>query len=190
MGEGMELELKLESKLSAYVALTVVIISVFMAMCKLKDENLVELMLHSDVKSVDSWNEYQAERIKLHTDENDAAILKVHSGIAGVDAAAASAEMTRLTSKAAKYEKQSADLMKEARGYEATYEQAALRHNQFDTTDAFCAIAIALAAVAALADYLPLLFVAWGAGAIGFFMGIAGMAGWNVHPEFLASLFG
>ena len=102
MAEGLELELKLESKLSAYVALTVVIISVFMAMCKLKDENLVDLMLHSDVKAVDTWNEYQAERIKMHVNENDAAILKVHAGIAGVDAAGASAEVDRLNSKASK----------------------------------------------------------------------------------------
>ena len=190
MAEGLELELKLESKLSAYVALTVVIISVFMAMCKLKDENLVELMLHSDVKSVDAWNEYQAERIKMHVNENDAAILKIHAGIAGVDAAGAAAEMARLDGKAGAYGKSSGALMKEAKRYEETYEATELRHKQFDTTDALCALTLALAAVAALTNLLPLLFVSWGVGALGMFMGIAAMAGWNIHPEFLASLFG
>src|ERR1700759_5520372 len=124
MAEGLELELKLESKLSAYVALTVVIISVFMALCKVRDENLVDLMLHSDVKTVDTWNEYQAERIKMHTDENDASILQIHSSIAAVNAPPASAETARLNGKIAKYGKQSAGLAKEAKGYEETYEKA------------------------------------------------------------------
>lgn len=179
----MELELKLESRLSAYVALTVVIISVFMALCKVQDGNLVDAMLHSDVKMVDTWNEYQAERIKMHDDENNAASLKIHSGIAGVDVVAASAEEARLAGEAAKYAKSSGVLAKEARGYERIYESAERRHNQFSTTEAYCAIALAVAAVAALTNFLPLLFVAWFVGAYGMIAGLAGFMGW-ISPLF------
>jgi Domain of unknown function (DUF4337) len=182
----VELELKLESRLSAYVALTVVIISVFMAMCKLKDENLVDGMTHFDVKSVDAWNEYQAERIKLHVDENDAAVLKLHAGIAGIDAAGVPAEMQRLTSKTAEYEKSSAELKKEAGIYETNYEKMELTHNEFDMVDALGAITLALAAVAALADYILLLYVAWGVGSLSILLGVCALSGVNL----LARIFG
>jgi hypothetical protein len=173
----VELELKMESRLSAYVALTVVIISVFMAMCKLKDENLVDGMIHSDMKAVDTWGEYQAERIKLHDDENDAASLKFHSAAAGVDAGAVASEIARLNAKASGYEKSSGDLKKQATGYEKSYEKKETTHAEFDVVDALCAITLALAAVAALADYILLLYIAWGVGALAVILGTSALLG-------------
>lgn len=170
----MELELKMESRLSAYVALTVVIISVFMAMCKLKDENLVDAMIHSDMKAVDTWGEYQAERIKLHDDENDAGALKI---AAGANAQAVTAEIARLNAKASDYQKNSGDLKKEATGYEKTYEKKEITHAEFDVVDALCAITLALAAVAALADYILLLYIAWGVGALAIVLGSSALLG-------------
>jgi hypothetical protein len=177
-------ELKLESRLSAYVALTVVIISVFMAMCKLKDENLVDGMTHVDVKAVDTWGEYQAERIKLHIDENDAAALKVQSSAAAAPGVAA--ETARLASMAGKYEKELAVLKSEARGYEGSYAKMEIAHNEFDMVDALCAIALALAAVAALTDYVLLLYVAWIIAGVGAVLGISTLSGINL----LARLIG
>ena len=184
----MELELKLESKLSAFVAITVVTLTVFMAIGKLKDENFVQQMQHTQLEAVDLWNEYQAERIKLHTDENDATALRLRAGFAGGDAGAIEAEQKRLTAKRAHYDTESADLMKRAKADEALYESIEFRHEQFDMSDALCSIALALAAVAALANRRVLLFISWGAGACGIIMGIAAMAGWSLHPEWLASL--
>jgi hypothetical protein len=176
----VELELKLESRLSAYVALTVVIISVFMSLCKVEDGNLIDLMLHSDVKMADTWNEYQAERVKMHDDENDAGILQIDSGIAGVDKAGVFAEKARLTGSAARYAKSSKALATEAKSYEVTYGKAERIHNQFSTVEAYCAIALAVAAVAALTNFLPLLFLAWAVGGFGMIVGIAGLMGWNL----------
>jgi Domain of unknown function (DUF4337) len=173
----VELELKMESRLSAYVALTVVIISVFMAMCKLKDENLVDAMIHSDMKTVDTWGEYQAQRIKLHDDENDVEALKLHAPATGVAAQAATAEIARLNVKAIGYQKSSAELKKEAGGYEAIYAKKETTHAEFDVVDAFCAIALALAAVAALADYVLLLYIAWGAAAVAGIIGVSALLG-------------
>jgi hypothetical protein len=186
----MELELKLESELGAMVAVTVVVLSVFMAITKLKDENIIQGMQHTQIAAVDSWNEYQAERIKLHVDENDAAALKLRAGFAGADAAALGAEAKRLSDRLGHYTKASDALAKDAKADEARYEALESRHDQFDIADAFCSIALALSAVAALADRRVLLFIGWGAGAAGIFMGIAGLAAWNIHPEWLASLFG
>ncbi len=186
----MELELKLESELNAMVAITVVVISVFVGIVKLKDENVIQGMSHWQIAAVDTWNEYQADKIKLHTDENDSAALKLRSGFAGADATAISGEATRLDSKIGHYNKVADGLSKDARSDEAKYEALEFRHDQFDMADALCSIALALAAVAALSARRLLLYGAWGAGAAGIVMGIAGIAGWNLHPEWLASLLG
>lgn len=100
----MELELKLESELNAMVAITVVVISVFLGIIKLKDENIIQAMQHSQVQAVDLWNQYQAERIKLHGDENDAAALTLRAGFGGADPAAVSAEAKRLDTRIAHYQ--------------------------------------------------------------------------------------
>jgi hypothetical protein len=173
----VELELKMESRLSAYVALTVVIISVFMAMCKLRDENLVDGMVHADMQTVDTWSEYQAERIKLHGNENEAASLKIQSAIAGVDQAAVAAQIQHLQSKADGYQKSSDELKKAAVAFEKSYAQKETTHAEFDVVDAFCAITLALAAVAALADYILLLYASWVAGAIAAIIGVSALAG-------------
>lgn len=184
----MELELKLESELSAFVAVTVVAISVFMAVAKLKDDNVVQQMQYAQVAAVDTWNEYQAEKIKMHLDENDAAALALRSGVGDGNARAADAERRRLTGKVAHYQQESDALQKKARADDALYIKLNFRHDQFDMADALCSIAIALAAVASLANHRALLFASWAAGACGVFMGIAAMAGWSIHPEWLASL--
>jgi len=184
----MELELKLESRLSAYVALTVVIISVFMAFCKLKDENLVDGMTHNDVKAVDAWNEYHSERIKLQVDENGIESLKALLGISGAAAGGTTTEIARLIQNIAITQKQMIGLQDEARGYEATYAGMESRHIQFDMTDALCSLALALAAVAALASYLPLLFAAWASSGFGMLIGICAIEDWNFHPEFLVRI--
>src|ERR1700691_2017303 len=101
----MEIEAKSENaSLNTLVATTVLIISVFLAIEKVKDDNLVRNMSRVKTESVDVWNQYQAERIKLHLDENASAMLKV-TGSANADAAAA--EQQRLSGQITKYAKQS-----------------------------------------------------------------------------------
>jgi hypothetical protein len=80
--------------------------------------------------------------------------------------------------------------MAKAKALEAEYDRLNFRDDQFDMSDAFLSIGIALAAVAALAETFWLLAVAWGAGATGLMFGIGGFAGFNLRPEWLASLLG
>ena len=80
--------------------------------------------------------------------------------------------------------------MAKAKAQEAEYERLNFRDDQFDMSDVFLAIAIAIAAVAALVESFWLLYVAWGSGALGGAFGIAGLAGLNFRPEWLAALPG
>jgi len=69
-----------EKRLNDLVAITVVILSVFMAVTKIKDDNIVQAMQLAKADAVDSWAEYQAARIKLHLDENSLAQLQALNG--------------------------------------------------------------------------------------------------------------
>jgi hypothetical protein len=80
--------------------------------------------------------------------------------------------------------------MAKAKALEAEYDRLNFRDDQFDMSDAFLSIGIALAAVAALADAYWLLCVAWGSGAFGLLMGVAGFLGFNLRPEWIAGLLG
>ena len=77
-----------DKRLNKLVAVTVVILSVFMAISKVKDDNIVQAMQKAKSESVDAWTEYQSSRIKLHVDENGLAALRLLE-TTGVDKALA-----------------------------------------------------------------------------------------------------
>ena len=184
----MEIEAKSENALlNKTVATTVLIISVFLAVEKVKDDNLVRNMSRVKTESVDVWNEYQAARIKLHLDENASAAL---AATGGTNAVALAAEQRRLSGQITKYSNESAQLFVAARGDDVQYGELSFHHDQFDLSDAFLSIALALTAVAALSAAYWLLFVGWGFGTLGLLMGVSGFAGWSVHPEFLMRWLG
>jgi Domain of unknown function (DUF4337) len=183
----MELELKAEhARLNAYVAVTVAIVSVVMAIGNIKNSNIVQQMTFTKGNSVDVWNEYQATRIKLHTDEDALGTVSLSNG----SDAARAAETKRLQGKIGKYATESKQLKSKAEREDAHYDELVLHHDQFDMAEALDSVAISLAAVAALTDLFWLLCVSWGFAACGVAMGVAAFAGANVHPDFLARLLG
>ena len=146
-----------DRKLNRLVAMTVVILSVFMAVANIKDDNLVQAMQLAKSDAIDTWSEYQATRTKAHI----------------VETAKYAAETPRLKAK--------------AEVDDAQYDALNTHDDQFDMSDALISIAVSLAAVAALAETRWLLVAAWGFGGFGLLMGIAGFAGWAIHPNALAS---
>jgi len=178
----MELELKAEhARLNAYVAVTVAIISVVTALGNIKNSNIAQQMAFTKGNSVDVWNEYQATKIKLHTDEDALGTVALSNG----SDAAQETEAKRLTGKIAKYNAESKELMEKAKGEDEHYERLDLHHEQLDIAEAFNSIGISLAAVAALTDLFWLLCVSWGFGALGFTMAGLAFAGSAFHPGFL-----
>jgi hypothetical protein len=178
-----------DKRLNKLVAVTVVILSVFMAISKVKDDNIVQAMQKAKSESVDAWTEYQSARIKLHVDENGLAALRLLE-TAGVDKALAAKQAAEYESDIKKYQARSTETMAKAKALEAEYDRLNFRDDQFDLSDAFLSIGVALAAVAALAETFWLLGVAWGSGAVGLMFGVAGFMGLNLRPEWLAQLLG
>ena len=180
-----------DKRLNKLVAATVVILTVFMAISKVKDDNIVQAMQKAKSESVDAWTEYQAARIKLHVDENGLAQLRLlEASMASVDKAIAGKQAAEYESDIKKYQARSAETMAKAKALEAEYDRLNFRDDQFDMSDAFLSIGVALAAVASLSEAFWLLCVAWGSGAIGLMFGVAGFMGFNLRPEWLAQLLG
>jgi len=177
-------------RLNELVAVTVVILSVFMAVSKVKDDNIVQAMQKAKSESVDAWTEYQAARIKLHVDENGLATLRLVETSGNYDRTLAAKQTAEYEADIKKYQERSRETMAKAKGLEEEYDRLNFRDDQFDLSDAFLAIAVALAAVAALVDAYWMLVLSWVSGGIGFAFGAAGFAGWALRPEWLAKLLG
>ncbi len=176
-----------DKRLNRTVAISVVVLSVFLGLCHIKDDNIVQAMQQAKADAVDTWGEYQATKTKLHITEGAADQLAVLGELAH-DKAAVMAQTARLAAAVAKYTRELPQLQSKARGFEAAYDTMNYHDDQFDAADALVGIAISVAAVAALADSWWALGAAWVFGAFGVLMGLAGFAGWSIHPNFVAKL--
>jgi hypothetical protein len=189
----MEADVKAESsdkRLNNLVAATVVILSVLMAVGNIKDGNIGQAMQKAKADSVDAWAEYQASRIKLHVDENGLTQLRLLATAGNFDRALAAKQVAEYEDDIKKYEARSKETRTKAERLEKEYDDLNFRDDQFDMSEAFMSIAIAVAAVAALVENFWLLYLAWLSGGIGTLFWIAGFAGLSFRPEWLAQLLG
>lgn len=187
----MEVELSVEGRqrrINTAVAMTVVLLSVFMGIAKIKDDNLVQAMQLAKSDAIDLWSEYQSRSIKQALAES--ALQQLDTAVATNPALAPrfAQQHGALQQKIAAYRQAIPATAAKAKLREAEYNRLNVHDDQFDLSDAAIAIAIACAAVAALVDmWLPLL-VAWGFGLLGGVFGLAGFCGWQLHPDWLMSL--
>jgi hypothetical protein len=190
----MEVEVSAEAKdkkLNQMVAITVVLLSVFTGVCNIKDGNLVQAMQQTKADSVDTWNQYQATRTKLHVAEaerDEIAIIAAQANDAGK--AQATDRLKSLSADIAKYKAESPGLSAKAQAQGDLYDTLNVHDDQFDASEALVSTAISMAAVAALSESLGLLIGSWAFGTFGMFMGICGFAKLAFHPDILSNFLG
>ncbi len=185
----MDIDLNAEAKdkrLNRAVAITVVALSVFTGLCNIKDGNIVQAMQQAQSDSVDTWNEYQAARTKMHIAETS----RTQIAFIGEGRPETPAMIAGLDRDIARYGREAPELAAKAKGFSEKYDALNVHDDQFDASDASIATAISIAAVAALVESSWVLAVAWVFGAFGLFMGLAGFMGWGVHPDILSTLLG
>ncbi len=184
----MDIEVTAEAKdkrLNRLVAITVVLLSVAMGLGNIKDGNIVQAMAQAQSNAVDRWGEYQATKTKRHIVDTAAAELA-----ATASAPAATAALTAFRAESAKYAAAAPGLARQAKDFAAQYDALNVHDDQFDASEALISTAISVAAVAALTESLGVLWLAWGFGAFGLFMGVCGFAGWGFHPDVLSNFLG
>jgi hypothetical protein len=190
----MDIEIGAEAKdkrLNRLVALTVVMLSIVMGLGQVKDGNIVQAMQQAQSNAVDRWSEYQATKTKLHIDETALAQTGFMSAIGGPAVAKpTAAEERRLSGELVKYGKEVVQLRAAAQGFQAEYDALNVHDDQFDASDAFLSIAIAIAAVAALTESAWALYGGWAFGGLGLVMSLAGFLGWSLHSDLLGRFLG
>lgn len=189
----MDIETKAESpdkRLNSLVAVTVVILSVFMAICNIKDGNIVQAMQMAKADEVDSWGEYQGTKLKLNLAEASLSQLRVQAAgeVPAPVAEAIAREMAAMKAIADKQNGQIGEQLKKAQSYRPQIEAMNIIDDQFDMAEALMSIGIAVAAVAALVGSYWLLLGAAASGLTGIVMGLAAFLGWSIHPQWLAAL--
>ena len=178
-----------QGRLNNAVAVLVAIVAAFMAVTKVKDDNIVQAMLQAKSDAVDTWSEYQSKRIKQHLEElgRDQSQL-MRPAVPAASAAQLDEQLKRYESEIARYQKDEDELQKKARGLEAQYDALNFRDDQFDLSDAALSVALAMLAVTALTGKRWLLWASLLFTCFGVVMGLAGLVGLHLHPDWLTKL--
>jgi len=181
-----------DSRLNTVIAACVAMAATFMALNNVKDGNIVQAMQQAQASSVDEWAYYQAkgtkqnfaiaarEQLEIMRDAtpNPTPELRVmfDKGIAKYDA------------QDKKYEAEKEDIKRKAEGFQKQYDELNRHDDQFDMSEALMSVAIALFGVTALTRKRWLLIVGILFAGTGEILGLAGLVGWSLHPDWLASV--
>ena len=183
-----------ESRFNGYIALFVAVVATFMALCNVKDGNVVQAMQQSQAKAVDQWAYYQSKGTKQHIAENSAEMLRTQLEMAPVlrpeVKARVEAKIAVLEAAARKYETEKGQIKKEAEGAGKDYDAMNVHDDQFDLAEACLSVAVALAGVTALTKKRWLFGVAGVFACLGFLFGLAGFCHWSLHSDLMAKLLG
>jgi chromosome segregation ATPase len=165
-----------------------------MAIGNLKDGNILQAMARLQAKTVDTWSYYQAKSTKqtIAQSQVEQLMLRLDTEANLSDHArqAITKETDRYRSEVQRYDTEKAAIKAEAEAYQQEHEVLTSHHDQFDMCEAGLTLALALYAVTLLTRKRWLFGLALAFSVFGVVMGIAGFAGWNLHPEWLAQLLG
>ncbi len=180
------------SRLNTVIAALVAVAATFMALCNVKDSNIIQAMMQAQVDSVDTWAYYQAKSTKQNLAESmvdQLTVLRDTNPTLGAEARAVlDAKIKEHAERARRYETEREGIRANAEGLSARYARLNTRDDQFDMGEACLAVGIALLGITALTRKRWLLGVAGAFCVAGITLGLAGFIGWNLHPGWLARL--
>lgn len=172
-------------------ALTVAVVATFLALCNVKDDNIVQAMSQAQAQQVDEWAYYQAKSTKQSIAEATVDELKMQKELMGASASADAVgvldrRIADYEAKARKYESEKAEIKQRAESLGQEYDRLNVRDDQFDMSEALLSIAIAVIGVAVLTGNKKLFYFAAVVAGFGVLLGIAGFASLSLHPDWLA----
>jgi Domain of unknown function (DUF4337) len=189
ISEAVENAEKSHDGLNNLIAVLVALLATFMALCNIKDGNIVQAMSQDQAKAVDQWSYYQAKGMKENLAESVRDQLQLHKeqpGLSPQESVRLDQQIKKYDGIVAKYVKEKEDIKKTAEGAEKDYDRLNVHDDQFDMSEATISIAIALLGVSALTRKKWLVAVAVLFAGFGVVMGLAGFFGWAIHPDSFA----
>jgi hypothetical protein len=177
------------ARLTSWVAITVALLATFLGICKVKDDNIVQAMQQAQADKLDHWAFYQARNIREEIARSTQTQLTLAAAIAPPAQQAAYKEaIDKYAALVADQNQKKQQLQAQADQDQQTYDALNYRDDQFDLSDALCALAISMLAVTALTHKRWLYWVALVPTVGGVLMGLAGLLGWHLHPDALSRL--
>jgi microsomal dipeptidase-like Zn-dependent dipeptidase len=173
-----------KSKINSRVAMFVAITATFMALCNVKDGNIVQAMSQAQAHYIDAWSYYQAKSTKQSNAENTLELLKAQN------TQESEALIKKYEGEVARYESEKSAIKKQAEGYQKEYEDINLFDDQFDMTDAFLTIAIAMFGITSLTQKKWLLYFSGAVSLMGIILGLTAFLHISLHSNFIASILG
>ena len=170
--------------INSKVALFVAITATFMALCNVKDGNVVQAMSQAQAHSLDSWSYYQAKSTKQAIAENALAMLKVQH-LPGNDSL-----IKIYAEQVIRYDKEKTTIKAQAEGYQKEYDDINLFDDQFDMTDALLTISIAMLGITSLTGKKWLLYFSAIVSLIGIILGLAAFMKINLHSDLISKILG
>jgi hypothetical protein len=134
-----------------YLSLSTAMLAVFAAVTALLSGHYSNDAILQKSEAADEWAEYQAQRIKLAIAQNQAQLL-----------AAQPAAVEQAKASAARYERESQDVRKDAAAHDEESAHMMSKHQGFAITVTLLQIAIALAAIGALTRRRHMWFLSLG----------------------------
>jgi hypothetical protein len=173
-----------KSDINSRVALFVALTATFMALCNVKDGNLVQSMSQAQAHSIDAWSYYQAKSTKQSIAENTVELLKEQNN-------PGSAALTiKYEEEISRYEKEKNAIKVEAENYQKEYDHINLFDDQFDMTEALLTISIAMFGITALTQKRWLLYFSAAVSLLGFILGLAAFMKISLHSGLISRILG
>jgi DNA-binding helix-hairpin-helix protein with protein kinase domain len=176
------------------IAVMVTVSAAFVALCNVKDGNIVQAMAQAQANSVDAWSYYQAKSTKQHFAEGTIDQITIQRDTTpGLSAEARTLLDRKIGEYAAKvkqYDAEKVKIKQAAEDFQHDYDKLNFRDDQFDMAEASLSLAIALLGVTALTQKRWLLAVSAIFASLGLVLGVSGFMGYNIHPNFIARLLG
>ncbi|MEO5889835.1 MAG: DUF4337 domain-containing protein [Ferruginibacter sp.] len=173
-----------EGRINSRVAVLVALAATFMAICNIKDGNIVQAMSQAQAHAIDAWSYFQAKSTKETIAENSLELLKVKNN------AGSEGLIKKYEDKIAVYEKEKKEIKTQAETFAKEYEDINVFDDQFDMTEAFLSISIALFGITALTQKKWLLYFASLVSLAGFISGVAAFLRINIHADFISKILG
>lgn len=189
MAETTELEhYKAEEKRKEWfnnlIAVTIALLASFTTLCTVKDDNIVQAMQQAQVSKVDNWAWYQS--INVRKDMLNLELKRLD--LLQEQTEALTTQKDEIKKNLDKILTRQAEVKANAEQNEKDYNDLNYRDDQFDLSDALISVAIALMALSSLVQSRALYLFGLIPSLSGVLMGLAGLAGWPIHPDMLTAL--
>jgi len=173
-----------KSKINSRVAIFVAITATFMALCNVKDGNIVQAMEQAQAHAIDAWSYFQAKSTKQSIAENSLQLLKLQNPQANTEV------VKKYEDEINRYEKEKGEIKKQAEGFQEEYDEINLFDDQFDMTDAFLTISIAMFGITSLTQKRWLLYFAAAVSLLGIILGLTAFLKISLHSDFVSKILG